>query len=339
MSLTLMKVRVNNTGASPRNEKINNGRRILEYDFKHDPQYNENVVFYGTENQLKIKMYDEKYTNSYGVTMKFQTLYNEHINFGDIIYDFKLNEYWLCLESALVGEIHNEGKVAKCNRILKWQELGGNIYALPIVNRNASQYNNGETGNNIITLASDQLFIYTQLNEHTVVLDRGIKFFIDENTVKPTVYELTRPDTVDYSYMGAGMMGMIVTECSYNPSENDLRYGVCNYISPTVPPVPDLSPDKSIILSIDGGTDLKIGRSETYTVTAKDLDGNKITNCDFNWNIVSDFANDIIRVVNGNTITLKVENEDYVDSLFLLQSTTKDNAIVKLEISIIGIYS
>lgn len=338
MSLILMKERVRTTGISPRIEKINNGRRILEYDFEHDPQYNENVVFYGTENQLKIKMYDEKYTNSYGVTMKFQTLYNEQINFGDVIYDFKLNEYWLCLESALVGEIHNEGKIAKCNRILRWQEPNGLIYELPIVNRNASQYNNGETGNNVITIASDQLFIYTQLNEHTVVLDRGIKFFIDENSEKPTVYELTRPDTIDYSYMGTGMMGMIVTECSYNPSENDLRYGVCDYISPTAHPVPDPSPDQNIILSIAGRDTLKIGRAEKYTAVAKDLDGNEITDYKITWNIISDFTDEIIMSVNDKTIALKTENESLIGGSFLLQSTSKDSAVTELAITVTGLY-
>lgn len=329
-----MKERIKSTGTTPREEKIINGRRILQSDFQNDPQYNKYIIDYNSKKSIDMKMYDEKYTNSYGTTMKFQTKHNNIVECGSIFYDTKLNEYWLCLESALVGEIHYEGKLAKCNRLLKWQESNGEIYEIPIVNRNASQYNNGETGNSTITIASDQLFIYTQLNEHTSVLDHGIKFFIDENKDNPTVYELTRPDTVDYSYMGIGMMGMIVTERAYTPTEDDLKYGVCDYHSPTLAPVPELG-GVNLRATIIGNNKLKNGFSRSYEVNFTDkndtiLDWNTV---DFSWNLTSDF--EIQQNIKDNTIKLLVDNEELIGSSFLLSINVDNKSIAELKITII----
>lgn len=334
-----MKERIKTTGTTPREEKITNGRRILQSDFQNDPQYNEYIINYHTKQSLDIKMYDEKYTNSYGTTMKFQTKHNDIVECGTIFFDTKLNEYWLCLESALVGDIYYEGKLAKCNRLLKWQESNGNIYEIPIVNRNASQYNNGETGTATITLASDQLFIYTQLNKHTVILDHGIKFFIDENKDSPTVYELTRPDTIDYSYMGVGMMGMIVTECAYTPTKEELEHEVCDYHSPTVPPAPPI-PDETTDLSvlISGNPKLKFGLPRTYAASFTDGDGNTIEDIKFEWRIVSEFDVDYI-YINENSIKLKVNDERYIGSSFLLQIIIQDKLATELQITIVELMS
>lgn len=327
MSLQLMKERIKSTGTTPREEKITNGRRILQSDFQNDPQYNRFIIDYLNKQPIDIKMYDEKYTNSYGTTMKFQTNHNDIVECGTIFYDTNLNEYWLCLESALVGDIYYEGKLAKCNRILKWQESNGNIYKIPIVNRNASQYNNGETGTATITLASDQLFIYTQLNEHTVVLDHGVKFFIDENRKNPTVYELTRPDTIDYSYMGVGMMGMIVTECAYTPTKEELDLGICDYhspINPPAPPISDETTDLSVLIS--GGDTLRCGRAKTWTVIFTDRNGTEIREHGFKWNVTSDF--NVVQFADENKIQLKVDKEQYINCSFLLQILNKEENIM-----------
>lgn len=330
-----MKERLKNTGITPREEKITNGRRILQSDFQNDPQYNKYIINYHTKKSIDIKMYDEKYTNSYGTTMKFQTKHNDIVECGTIFYDTKLNEYWLCLESALVGDIHYEGKLAKCNRLLKWQESNGNIYEIPIVNRNASQYNNGETGTATITLASDQLFIYTQLNEHTVILDHGIKFFIDENKDNPTVYKLTRPDTIDYSYMGVGMMGMIVTECAYTPTKEELEYEVCGYHSPTnpsAPPIPGETTDLSV--SISGNPKLKFGLPRTYTALFIDNEGNIVEDIEFEWRVISEFDVDY-SCIDEKSIKLKVSDEQYIDSSFLLQIFIQDKLVSELQITVV----
>lgn len=312
-----MKERIKATGITPREEKIINGRRILQSDFNNDPQYNEYVIDYHSKQPIDIKMYDEKYTNSYGITVKFQTKHIDVVECGSIFYDTRLNEYWLCLESALVGDIYYEGKLAKCNRLLKWQESDGNIYEIPVVNRNASQYNNGEKGNSTITLASDQLFIYTQLNKHTVILDHGIKFFIDENRENPTVYKLTRPDTIDYSYMGIGMMGMIVTECAYSPTKKELEQGICDYQSPTsFPSPPDEKTDLSALISCKGSEILKAGgNAKIFSVSFTDAAGDPVNDIHYTWEatIADEFKDCIImEIIPDNRCRLKVSYDTMI---------------------------
>lgn len=86
--------------------------------------------------------------------------------------------------------------------------------------------------------------------------------------------------------------------------------------------------------TISGNTNLKNGFSRTYTLTITDSSGNDITSSqnDYSWNIVSDFTDQIEQVITDNKIKLTVDNEDLIDSNFILQvvvdSTVKAELII-----------
>ena len=88
------------------------------------------------------------------------------------------------------------------------------------------------------------------------------------------------------------------------------------------------------IYKISGNTILKNGFSRTYTLTVTDSSGNDITSSqnDYLWNIVSDFTDQIEQVITDNKIKLTVDNEDLIDSSFVLQvvvdSTVKAELII-----------
>lgn len=88
------------------------------------------------------------------------------------------------------------------------------------------------------------------------------------------------------------------------------------------------------IYKISGNTNLKNGFSRTYTLTVTDSSGNDITSSqnDYLWNIVSDFTDQIEQVITDNKIKLTVDNEDLIDSSFVLQvvvdSTVKAELII-----------
>lgn len=338
MSLYLMKERIKQSGTTLYDEQIKDARDILEYGFYDDATYNKNIVLYEIDKKLPIKMFDQKYTASYGFISKFLSPYNIQINLGELLYDTKRHEYWLCIESYDVSGIHNEGKLGKCSRFIKWQDRTGNIQKIPVIARNATQYNNGEYRNERITLGSDQIILYTQLNQHTKKLDHGTKFFIDENLDNPSIYELTKPDTVDYSYMGSGMISLMLTERPYSPTKEELELGVCNYIEKiiTLPPQ-EISSDETSDLTaqISGGNRQKVGISKSYSVNFTDKDGNQLDKNDitFKWNIVSDF--DVVQKVNGNKIELIIEDENYVDSSFLLQVLVNENIVSENSILVV----
>lgn len=334
MSFQLMKARIKQSGDSLYNEQIKDAQDILRYDFCNDVSYNPNIYIYKTSKNIPLKMYDQKYSASYGSICKFLSPHDFPINLGEILYNESKKEYWLCIESYDVSNIHNEGKLGKCSRFIKWQDKYGAIHEIPVICRNATQYNNGEYRDEKIYLGSDQIMMYTQLNELTKKLDHGIRFFVDENKEEPSVYELTKPDTVDYSYMGTGMISLMLTECPYTPTDDELILGVCNYkaIKTSFP-----SSDGISISSISGTPKLKVGIPKTYSVDFFDKDKNKIDwkNIYFKWNIISDF--DVVKNIYEDKIEIIVDNEDYIDSSFLLQIIINDNVDSEMKISVIDI--
>lgn len=337
MSLQLMKERIKQSGTSLYEEQIQDAQDILNYGFQDDVSYNPNIVSYKTKNKIPIKMYNQKFSSSYGITTNFLTTNNKKIELGNLLYDTAKNEYWLCIESYNVSNIHNEGKLGKCSRFLKWQDENGLFQETPIIVTPTSKYNNGESSTNIIQLGSDQLLLFMQLNEDTVKLDRGTKFFIDENKLQPSVYELTRIDTALYTYMGKGVLSMIVTECAYSPTDKELELGVCNYKKVNTTLLPQTKPDEtafSINATISGNKNLKCGFTRTYTVNFTDESGNKINweDVNFDWNVLSNF--DIEQTLDRNTIKLLVEDESLINSAFLLQIKLTNSPTVLAEIEV-----
>lgn len=333
-----MKERIKISGKTLRNEQIKDAQNILISGFQDDVSYNPNFIFYKTNIEVPIKLYDRKYSASFGSICKFLSPHYFPILLGDLLYDIKKNEYWLCIESYDVDNIHYDGKLGKCSRLIKWQDKDGNIHEIPVITRNATQYNNGLYNDTVISIGSDQIMLYTQLNEDTVKLEHGIKFLLDENKERPTVYELTKPDTVDYSYMGKGMMSMMLTEYAYKPSKKELELGVCNYFDPSIENISlPLTPDTKLKAIISGIKKIKVGYRKNYSVKFFDTNSNEINleNINYKWNIISDF--DIETNIEKNKISLIINNEDYIGKSFLLQIIVDNKVLNETKIDVISI--
>lgn len=341
MSFELMKKRIMQSGSTLYYEQIKDAQDILEYGFCDDVSYNPNIVLYKTNNKIPIKIYDQKYSASYGVIAKYLTMHTIPVELGQLLYDVAKNEYWLCIESYNVSDIHNEGKLGKCHRILKWQDKNGNIKELPAIITTASKYNNGENGTEVIYIGSDQLMIFLPLNNDTIQLDRNSKFLIDENKSNPTVYRITRVDTALYTYMGKGFISIIATECQYKPSIKEIELGVCDYTemtsSITISDSESMDEKKTLTANIYGNYQLKVGSPRTYSVNFTDNLNNTIDwkDVNFSWNIISNF--DIDYNKNDNWIKLLVNNDFLIGETFLVQICVDDNCIEEIEISIIDV--
>lgn len=341
MGLQNMKARVVNGGSTLLEEQIKDAQESLEYSFCDDVSYNPNMVFYKTETPIPIKMYNQEVSASYGTVSAFLTTYNNPLELGQVLHDTKSDEYWLCVESYNINDIHYKGALGKCMRWLRWQDDNGIIQEFPIIVMSASKYNTGERGDEVLSIGSDQLMVFAPLNDDTIKLDRGKKFFIDEKKDNPTTYELTRTDTALYTFMGKGFMSMILSECAYAANEDDLKYGVCNYISPIAPPE---NGDETTILSggitgvIHGNKNLKVGFERTYTASLTDEDGNAAEwSDDYSWNIVSNF--EVTSTVDSGSITLFIDDEDYIDYAFGLQVLNNGGQVIaQIEITVIGIF-
>ena len=125
------------------------------------------------------------------------------------------------------------------------------------------------------------------------------KFFIDCYTSDSTVYELTGTGNVTDTYNGHGVTSWIVKECAFSPSADDLKYGVCNYVTPTTPSQPtnpDENPDKTTVhceITYKGKNTINAGgNAKTLTAVFTDDEGNVLTDIGFTWSasIIEEFS-------------------------------------------------
>lgn len=341
MSFQLMKERIKQSGPTIYHEQVKDAQDILAYGFCDDVSYNPNIVLYDSNDKIPIKIYDIKSSASYGITAKFLAMHNKPVELGQLLYDTTKNEYWLCVESFNVSNIHNEGKLGKCHRFLKWQDKNGIIKEIPAIITTASKYNNGENGTEVVYIGSDQLMIFMPLNKDTIKLDRNAKLLIDENKENPTIYRITRIDTALYTYMGKGVISIIATECQYEPTKKELQLGVCNYVemeSLATPPPLDYTDDLDLSAKILGNSQLKIGIPRTYFVTFTDKNGDDINwnYVNFTWNIISDFQ--IQSEQADNWIKILFDDDSLIGESFILQILTDNKCIAEIKNYIIDVF-
>ena len=324
--------RMNLHGTTQRERAKNRLIAHLNDRTQHSLSY-KNILLNGEETQLVINSGTQPYYK------EFQSLPSQEINIGD--YVEWANSHWIVVTCDSDDEIYRDGKLNQCNYLLKWQNELGEIIERWAVIQSASKYNDGTDSNAVITLGSDQLSIIVPIDSETIKLKKSMskKFFIDGNTEDPTTYELTGTGNVPDTYNGHGITSWIVKECAYTATEDDLKYGVCNYKAvdteedPTTPPEnPNETTDLRAVIS--GNKNLKVGFSRTYTTTITDVDGNVVEWDDtYSWNVVSDF--EVGQEIDGNTIKLLVEDEDCVDGLILLQAIRNNSVIAEIEMTVV----
>lgn len=322
--------RINLHGTTQRERMVNRTKANLQNKVVDSLSY-KTIKLNGVETQLIINEGTQPYYK------EFESIPGQEINIGDYIE--WANSWWLVTTCDYDDELYRNGKLQQCNYLLKWQNELGEIIERHAVILSASKYNDGLAESNVISLGSDKLSINIPLDAEALKLKKSMakKFFIDNNKEDPTAYLLANTGNVADTYNGHGITHWIVEECAYTASEDDLKYGVCDYISPTTPPEED---DKTTILSgtitgtISGNKNLKVGFSRTYTANLIDEDGNTVEWSDeFRWNIVGDF--EVGLTENGNQIELLVDDEDLVDSTFFLQILNGDSVITRVEITVV----
>lgn len=326
--------RINLHGTTQRERMVNRTKANLQNKVVDSLSY-KTIKLNGVETQLIINEGTQPYYK------EFESMPGQEINIGDYIE--WANSWWLVTTCDYDDELYRNGKLQQCNYLLKWQNELGEIIERHAVILSASKYNDGLAESNVISLGSDKLSINIPLDAEALKLKKSMakKFFIDNNKEDPTAYLLANTGNVADTYNGHGITHWIVEECAYTASEDDLKYGVCDYISHTTPPEED---DKTTILSstitgtISGNKNLKVGIDRTYAASLVDEDGYAVEWSDeFSWNIISDF--DVISSHTGNLITLSVEDEMFVGDSFILQIISGvDNVIISsVEINVIGL--
>lgn len=343
-SLDRFKRKMNICGSSLRDENIYNSRKLLEEVFYDDAALSLGIYMwelgkesYEDDTPIAIRLFKREFSAANGVRVRFQTLIDSPIIVGDIVYDSKSDEYFICTESFNIDDVHWQGRLTLCNWILKWQKPDGTILQYPCHDMNTTQYNSGEQSNAQFTIGSSQHMLTLPCDDNTVILKTPQRFFLDKDYEHPTTFIVTQNDTTSYNYGKKGLVKVTVTECAIDYDEDNLELGICDYKSKE-----DLEIDTGeddLVSKSTIGYDTKIiksgGSPQTFTAKFYDENGNEVENVVAKWSFICPFINFLDIEYGDNTITISIDNDDFIDEDFkLILSDDRNQYVSSLLLSI-----
>lgn len=320
MSFAKMKYMLEHKGENLRQAKINDGQLLMKHQFMSDPSYRDSFSLWefgadkNIDTTVPIKVFDEKYSAANGLTILFNTLIDDRIKVGNVLYDNKEDYYWICIESFNRDDILCTGKLVRCNYWMRWQDKNGKIFKYPVFEINSTQYNSGESGDKTMILGSSQHLVTITADENTINLNHGQRFFWDRNTVDPSVFKVTQNDTTAMNY-DKGLLKITIMEDQYDPNTDSIEHWLCDYF-------PTLTETITIIYS--GNPTVRIGGTKTLKID---------TDKPITWSVESEIGATITS--NGNSVKIKCLNGDYIGQTITVKAEI-DGVIGECILTVIG---
>ena len=234
-----------------------------------------------------------------GYQKEFTSLITAPVQHGDTFYNEDEGLYWICTEVMCKSGLYYDGKLTRCNNILKWQDENKHIFEYPVFDINSTQYNSGEFGDKTMTLGSSQHLLTIVADENTIALNHGHRFFWDRNTVDPTVFKLTQNDTTAVNY-DRGIVKLTVTEDQYNPKTDSIKNWLCDYFKVS-----------TVTITYSGNPTIRVGGTKTLNVDTTEI---------ITWSVESDVGATI--TPDGNSVKVKCPNDmSFVDKTITVKAT------------------
>ena len=331
------------SGGSLRKESIFNTRQLLKETFADDPSFSSDVYLwrlglkeYRYEPSIGIRLYGRTFSAANGVTVKFQTLHDNPIIVGDVIYNAAEDEYLICTEAFNIDNIHFKGKFTLCNWILKWQKKDGTILEYPCYDMNSTQYNSGEQSNAHFTVGSSQHMLTLPSDENTIALNTPQRFYLDKNVDNPTSFIVTQNDTTSHNYGKKGLVKVTVYEYPNNSEADRPDLGICDYIDITNQNVAEdtlnENSNETFKAVIDYNTTVIKSGGDMQSFVGKfyDKKGNELVDIKPHWTFVCPFSSKLMVEEFDNGVRIGIDDDAYIDEEFklILSDKNKDNNTV-----------
>lgn len=289
----------NATGCKTRKEmEVGAIHKRLKRDFDKtlDVETYENFL---TGETIDLNINKQTKSEVSGYQKEFTSLITAPVQHGDTFYNEDEGLYWICTEVMCKSGLYYDGKLTRCNNILKWQDENKNIFEYPVFEINSTQYNSGEFGDKTMTLGSSQHLITAIADENTIALNHGHRFFWDRNTVDPTVFKLTQNDTTAMNY-DKGLVKITVTEDQYNPKTDSIENWLCDYFKVS-----------TVTITYSGNPTIRVGGTKTLNVDTTET---------VTWSVESDVGATI--TPNGNSAKVRCPNDmSFVDKIITVKAT------------------
>lgn len=326
--------RINLLGSTQRERTVNRLRNNLINKLPQSLSY-KNVKLNGKDIQLIINAGTKPYYKEFEALPDQKVLVGDYIEWANCI--------WLVYEADCDDEIYIDGKMYQCNYVQRWLNNSGKLIERPSFVINASAYNNGEMGNNILTLASNQFMVYMPIDEETLNIHNGKRIFMDYNMSEPSVYNLTRPDNVSMKFGEKGVTYYIFTQTEKSKKDKQIilesgeKIWIADYFSPTSSKQ-NITNETTILSIISGSNQLRVSHPKTYTASFTDRTGSSITGINYSWNVDCDFIDKVNIITYDNSITLQVDDTDYIGESIILQIVIDGTVNSYLKVLISDVY-
>ena len=289
----------NATGCKTRKEmEVGAIHKRLKRDFDKtlDVETYENFL---TGETIDLNINKQTKSEVSGYQKEFTSLITAPVQHGDTFYNEDEGLYWICTEVMCKSGLYYDGKLTRCNNILKWQDENKHIFEYPVFDINSTQYNSGEFGDKTMTLGSSQHLLTIVADENTIALNHGHRFFWDRNNVDPTVFKLTQNDTTAVNY-DRGIVKLTVTEDQYNPKTDSIENWLCDYFKVS-----------TVTIIYSGNPTIRVGGTKTLNVDTTET---------VTWSVESDVGATIIP--DGNSVKVKCPNDmSFVDKTITVKAT------------------
>lgn len=232
---------------------------------------------------------------------------------------------WMVASLPDNNRIYEKAVLWKCKHSIRFiSPISGEIVEYPVYSTNSTQYGTGEKVKTNIAVGDDQHLVYIPYNEETILLDDHFRFIMDKNKVNPTVYRITRVDSVSYAVGSEnqedGLIQWAVVETQFDDARDSRDLMIANYFKPSTGEDSTLPSESAEIklTDIDGDYILVIGESKQIRVDCFDIDGNSIDQ--FDYRVDYEETDSITSVdVKGNIITIIAEDDQrFVGTAFEL---------------------
>lgn len=289
----------NATGCKTRKEmEVNAIHKRLERDFDK-PLDVETYVNFLTNDTIDLNINKQSRSEANGYTKEFTSLITSPVRHGDTFYNEDENIYWICTEVMRKSGLYYDGKLTRCNNILRWQDSSGKIFEYPVFDINSTQYNSGVFSDKTMTLGSAQHMLKVVADENTIALEHDKRFFWDRNTKSPTVFKLTQNDTTALNY-DVGLLCLTITEDQYNPKTDSIENWLCDYFQVS-----------TVTITYSGNPTIRVGGTKTLNVDTTET---------VTWSVESDVGATI--TPDGNSVKVKCPNNmSFVDKAITVKAT------------------
>jgi len=218
---------------------------------------------------------------------------------------------WMVSTMPDNNRIYEKAVLWKCKHIIRFiSPVSHEIVEYPVFSTNSTQYGTGEQEKKHITIGEDQHLVYIPYNDETIMLDDRFRFIMDKNKANPTVYRITRVDTVSYAvgseYVNDGLIQWSVLQTPFNEATDNRDLMIANYF------VPDKGVSESIpgeemsitLTDSDGDFMLAVGERKQIYVGCVRPDGSDVDS--FEYRLEYDFAEDVAVVESDDNKTIVV---------------------------------